>query len=205
MDASTKKAEKLQELRALIARHEPAARVSATTIESDLPGLDAEIGGWPSPGLTEIVGRMGSGRLSLILPTLRRLTRADRAVGIVDPLGLIHPPGLSGVRLDRLLIVQPACKQAGWTSEQLAGSGSFELVLHFAALRLGRSGARLARAAERGGCSVVVLAEKPEQGLPAALRLRVEGRDASAVHLRVARCRGGRVGQPLRVSVSEAS
>ena len=204
MDAATKKS-KLDELRALIARHEPSARVVGGSCRTDLPELDDEIGGWPSPGLSEVVGRAGTGRLSLVLPTLRRLTRSDRPVAVVDPLGLLHPPGLEGVRLDRLLVVQPACEQAGWTSEQLAGSGSFDLVVHLAALRLGRSGARLSRAAERGASCVIVLSEKPEQGLPASLRLRVEGRDRAHVHVRVARAKGGRVGQVLRVPVRTAS
>lgn len=204
MKLSSEKSERLDQLRALIARHEPTTRVSTGVLPTGLSDLDNAIGGWPEPGLSEVTGRAGVGRMSLILPTLRRLTRADRAVGLVDPLGLLYPPGLTGVHLDRLLVLQPACEQAGWTSEQLAASGSFDLVVHLSALRLGRSGARLSRAAERGGCSVLVVSERVEQSLPAALRLRVEGRDDRQVSVQVTRCRGGRVGRPLSVRVRES-
>ena len=167
--------------------------------------LDEAIGGWARPGVSELVGRPGSGRISLLVPVLRKLTRAERAVALVDPLGVLNPPGLSGVRLDRLLVVQAACERAGWASEQLAGSGSFELVVHLSALRLGRSGPRLVRAAERGGCSVIVVSDRSEQGLAAALRLKILGRTDDKVSLRLGRCRGGRVGQELSVPLEPVS
>jgi len=196
---STDKAKTIEALRALIAQHEPSGRIRGGTLRTGLEELDEAIGGWASPGVSELVGRPGSGRLSLLLPVLARLTRSERAVALVDPLGQLHPPGLRGVRLDRLLIVQSPCEQAGWASEQLAGSGSFDLVVHLSALRLGRSGQRLSRASERGGCSVVVVSDRSEQSLSAALRLTVLGRDESFVRLRLGRCRGGRAGQELRV------
>jgi hypothetical protein len=181
----------------MIAKLDGAPRVDNLALPPGCPALERAIGGWPRPGLTELTGRPGSGRLSLVLPAIHDLTHRDRPVAVVDPFGVLFPPGLASqaqLKLERLLVVQPAPERAGWAGEQIAASGCFELVIQLAGLRLGRSGPRLTRAAERGGCAVVVISERSEQALPAALRVEVWGRGPEGVRGRVLRRRGGRSG-----------
>lgn len=177
----------LAELRAKIGAPGPA--VQSAQIPTGIPDLDAAIGGWPSPGLVELSGRAGTGRLSLVLPTIAALARQSRAVGVIDPLGRVYPPAWPGA--EQLLIAQPAPEQAAWTAEQMARSGALAAVLILELSPPGAAGARLARACEQGGCTLFVLSERAEPRLPAAVRLSVEGRDEGAVRLRVSRRRGG--------------
>jgi hypothetical protein len=105
---------------------------------------------WPRPGLSEVSGMPGSGRLVL---------------------GQLYPPGLSGVRLDQVLLVRPGRSQVAWAAEQIARSGVCPLVVLIDPPRLGPGARRLQHAAEAGGVSLIVVSERPDPGLPAALRL----------------------------------
>ncbi len=196
---SDTKSQTLEQLRALIRKVEGQPRVAQGQLPSRLEQLDAALGGWPSPGLTELSGRAGSGRVSLVLPTIRATTHAGQMVAVVDPLGLLHPPGLLGVELQNLLVLQPSPERAGWAAEQLAAAGALELVVVLTALPLGRSGPRLVRAAEQGACAVIVISERKEQALPATLRVQVEGHRPGGVELQILRQRGAMAGQRLRV------
>ena len=165
--------------------------------------LDRAVGGWPSPGLVEIVGRPGSGRCHLVRPVLADLTRQGRSVAVVDPFGEWHPTGWPGTRLDRVLVAQPSPEQAGWTAEQLARSGGFPLVLLFGRLRLGRSSARLHRGVEQGRCCLVVVSEKHEQALSPHLRLETRGFRPEGLQVNLVRQRGGRDGVSLCLPKSD--
>ena len=161
--------------------------------------LQRVVGGWPSPGVVEITGRPGSGRCRLVQPLLAQLTRQARCVALVDPFGEWHPTGWPGTRLDRVLIAQPSPEQAGWTTEQLARSGGFPLVVLFGRLRLGRSSARLLRGVEKGRCCLMVISEKREQALSAHLRLETRGHFPDGFRVNLVRQRGGRDGVTLRL------
>jgi RecA/RadA recombinase len=193
------KTQTLEQLRALIRKVEGQPRVQQGQLPTRIDPLDAALGGWPSPGLSELSGRAGSGRVRLLLPAIRATTRAGGTVGVVDPLGLLHPPGLQGVELQNLLVLQPSPERAGWAAEQLAAAGALEMVVLLAALRLGRSGPRLARAAEQGSCAVIVVTERKEQALPASLRVQVEGQGPGGLELRILKQRGRMAGQRLQV------
>lgn len=173
----------LAQLQAEVAQLRGAPRLlSGATVVGQAPesGLETglepmELRRLPRPGITELCGRPGTGRLRLLVPTLTRLTqRGDRAA-LLDPLGRLYPPGLEGVVLEQLLVVQPPPEQLGWAAEQLARSGLFALVVLLDPPRLGRAGARLARAVEQGGGALAVLTERPDPALPADLRLRTLG------------------------------
>lgn len=158
-----------------------------------IPALDDWLGGWPRPGIVEIAGLPGSGRLAPLLPGLARLTRQGSNVVVVDPEQALHPPGLGGVDLARLVLVRPPRERAAWAAEQVARSGAVEALLLLDLPPLGRAGLRLARAAEAGGMTIFVVAGSPEEDLPAALRLRVEGWEGAArLRLRCTRSRNGR-------------
>jgi|GEM_PF-1149027 cell division inhibitor SulA/protein ImuA len=126
---------------------------------------------WPRPGLSEVSGMPGSGRLGLVLPAMAALTQAGQEVALIDVLGQLYPPGLSGVRLDQVLLVRPGRSQVAWAAEQIARSGVCPLVVLIDPPRLGPGARRLQHAAEAGGVSLIVVSERPDPGLPAALRL----------------------------------
>jgi hypothetical protein len=193
----------LQELRSAIARLEgrPSTAPKQPVLSSGLEDLDRAVRGWPSPGVSEVVGRTGSGRLSLILPTLQRLTRLGRPVAVVDAFGLAYPPGWRKLSLEHVLVVQPGPERAAWAAEQLAASGAVPLVVLMDGPRLGRGGPRIQRAAERGGCSVLILTERSERALPAALRLQLRGRGARGLKVQVNRVRGMPAGREIWVGM----
>lgn len=182
----------LADLRARIA----APRSLGGRLSAELPELEAWFGGWPTPGVSEVVGAAGSGRLGVVLPALAALTRRGRPVLVVDAMEEVYPPGWAGpgggVVLEQLWIVRPGLDRAAWVAEQAAGSGAVEAVLLLDAPRLGRHAVRLGRACERGGCCLFVVAEESEAELPAAVRLQVRGQGRGRVAVGCTRSRDGR-------------
>ncbi len=156
-----------------------------------LSGVDAWFGGWPSPGVTEIVGAPGSGRLAAILPALSTLTRQGHSIVVIDPGMQIHPPGLD-MDLAAVVLVRPPGDQAGWVAEQVARSGAVQAMLLLDPPRLGRAGLRITRACEAGNMAVFVVAEEAEADLPAALRLSTLGWQGDGIRVRCTRSRDGR-------------
>lgn len=137
-----------------------------------------------------ISGPPGSGRLSLLLPAMATQTRLDRPVAVVDPGELLHPPGLVGVELERLLLVRPGPERALWAVEQLAASGVFPLVVALEPPQPGGSGQRLRRAATRGGACLALITRWQPGGVPASVRLETTGRSSSFITVRVLHRRG---------------
>ena len=160
--------DKVAALRAHLARVAPS-HPRGPRLPSGLPDLDRAVGGWVVSGVSEVVGAPGSGRLSLVLPTVRALTGQGRTVAIVDPQGWLYPPGLD-VPLPRLLLIRPGTR-ALWATEQLARSGAVPLVLLLDPPALGRGGRRLLHAAEAGSCALVLLTQRADLRLQPALRL----------------------------------
>ncbi len=158
------------------------------------PALDALIGGWPHPGLAEVHGRLGSGRLQVLLPSLVDLSTRRRTVAIVDPLAQVNPPGLGGMAPAWLLLVRCCPEQSGWAAEQLARSRALPLVVLVDPPRQSRIGARLARAADQGACTVIVVSERSDARLPATLRLHVRGQDLREVEVQLDHLRGAAQG-----------
>lgn len=193
----------LQDLRSAISRLEGRSSTAPKqpVLSSGLADLDRAVRGWPSPGVSELVGRVGSGRFSLLLPTLQRLTRQGRPVAVIDAFGMAYPPGWRALCLEHVLVVQPGPERATWAVEQLAASGAVPVVVLIDGPRLGRGGPRIQRAAERGGASVVVLSERSERALPAALRLQLRGRSARGLKVQVNRVRGMPAGRELWVGL----
>jgi hypothetical protein len=162
-------------------------------VSTGLAALDAWLRGWPRPGVIELAGPPGAGRLALVLPLIERLTRQGQAVLMVDPQHLLHPPGLGPVDPSRIVLVRPPGERAAWAAEQAARSGAVEALFLLDTPPLGRGGVRLARAAEAGGMHVFVLSPRPEPELPAALRLEVVGWREDHLCVRCTRSRDGRV------------
>ncbi len=171
-------------------------------LPTGFPELDALLpgAGWPTGALTEILtDHQGIGALSLIMPALARLSRAQRWLIWAAPPHIPYAPALRnvGVDLSRLLVIRVPKDAASyrrevlWTLEQAL---RFELCgaalgwlneTPVTALR------RLQLAAEAGGGWAVLYrpihaARRPS---PAALRLVLEP-GAGKLRVRVLKCRG---------------
>ncbi len=187
----------LDALRARIRALEGGAPVHRRRVASGLSTVDGLIGGLPCPGLVELCGPDGGGRTRVAVELVAAFTAARRAVAWVDPLRRLYPPAAAamGVDLDRLLLVRPPADGTHpeiWATEQLLRSGCFALVVsHLPERRRARrqGGHTWARAAERGQCTGLVLASRPQRDVPAEIRLQ-----AGAGRLSVLRDRGGRPG-----------
>ncbi|MEM9604197.1 MAG: translesion DNA synthesis-associated protein ImuA [Pseudomonadota bacterium] len=184
-------------------RQHPHGQRTAPTgdrrLDAFLPG-----GGWPLGSLTELLTPPpGGGELSLVLPSVRRLTAEAHWVALVAPPFLPYSPALAraGVALSRVLIVQPEhARDAAWAAEQLLRSGGFRAVLSWLPHASTTQLRRLQLAAEAGH-DAWALVYRPESTLdtasPAALRLHYQPADARRrrpAQLQVVKCRGANPG-----------
>lgn len=165
-------------------------------LDKVLPG-----GGWPIGAVSEILhARIGVGELSLALPLLARLTRADRPIAFVKPPLLPYAPRLAyaGLQLQKIIVVEPESEtDALWSAELLLRAGAGAVLLWIGkceahALR------RLQIAAEANdGCALILRADKfAAESTPSALRLRV-WRERGSPCVEVLKCRGASKGTPV--------
>lgn len=157
-----------------------------------LSRLDAALplGGWPDAALSEILLPVpGLGELSLLWPTLARLTQAGQRVVLVAPPHIPYAPAWQQAGVDlRWLQIVHAAGDALWATEQCLRSGSCAAVLCWPVQADDRSLRRLQVAAETG--QTLAFAYRPAAQAvnpsPAALRLLLDvGR------VQVLKCRGG--------------
>ncbi len=150
-------------------------------LASGFAALDAALpgGGWPRSGLIEIlVGRFGSGELSLLLPALAALTRAASArwcVWVAPPLMPFAPALVAhGVVLERVAVV--GGQRPLWAFEQVLGSGACDAALAWGKRPQPRDIRRLQLAAERGRTLGVLFRPRraARESSAAALRVGVE-------------------------------
>lgn len=167
----------------------------ASTQPTGHSALDAQLplGGWPDAALTEILSaRPGLGELTLVWPTLARLTAAGERVVLIAPPYLLYPHAWlqAGVDLGRLSVIQVQGKDVLWAAEQCLRSGSCGAVLCWPSRADDRALRRLQVAAETGQTLAFVFRHQREavNASPAALRLVLE---SSPQQLRVLKCRGG--------------
>lgn len=167
--------------------------VVGESISTGFVDLDARlpVGGWPLGALTEIIApRAGIGALSLLMPALARLSRADRWLAWIDPPYIPYAPALTGcgIELARVLMVRGVEQSSDrlWAIEQSLRSGTCSAVLAWLRNVDTRALRRLQLAAETGrGWGVLF---RPSAALrertPAALRLCLEtDRRGYAVHI----------------------
>lgn len=181
-------------------------------VATGFPALDALLpgGGWPANALTEIfAARPGIGELSLLAPTLARLSRTDRRwIMLVAPPHLPYAPALAaaGVDLARLVLVRPrSAAEALWAARQALASGSCSAVLAWLAAPGAASLRRLQLAAEEAHTVAVLYrpAGAAVASSPAALKLSLEAAGSKlAVH--VLKRRGSLVAQPVLLDVRTA-
>ena len=161
-------------------------------------------GGWPEASLSEILLPIdGVGELRLVLPTLARLTRAQRFVAVVTPPYLPCVAGWRqlGVAMERVEIIVAAEKDVLWSMEQCLRSGSCAAVLGWPRQANDRALRRLQVAADSGKALAFVFRDRQHlsNASPAALRLEVQSTPTPQLWVR--KCRGGAV-PTLPISLS---
>jgi cell division inhibitor SulA/protein ImuA len=155
----------------------PAASFTPT----GLGGLDPLLPeGWPVGGIVEIlVPHPGVGELSLLMPSLARLSRERRWLAWVAPPHIPYAPALAahGVDLSRVMLIHPsATKDALWAVEQALRSGTCGAVLAWIEQADFHSLRRLQLAAAEGQslCLLFRPHRAATEASPATLRLRLE-------------------------------
>jgi cell division inhibitor SulA/protein ImuA len=180
---------------------EPVIETSGwTELDAVLPG-----GGWQSGTIVELMpAAVGIGELSLLLPALARITKAERHVTLIAPPYIPFATALSqhGVRLERLLVIQAQqAEDILWATEQSLRCRSFGAVVAWPAAKIrDREIRRLQLAAEAGGCTGFLYrsVDADREASPAALRLKLR-RVERALQIDVVKCRGGRSGMSVKV------
>jgi hypothetical protein len=96
----------------------PSARPEAELIPTGIAQLDTALGGIARGCVTEICGASSSGRTSVMLSLLARVTRREEAVALVDASDAFHPESATqaGIELKRLLWVR--CSDAPQRTQQ---------------------------------------------------------------------------------------
>lgn len=172
-----------------------------------LPG-----GGWPREAVTEIfVDRYGVGELTLLMPALAFLSRAEASadqwlVWIAPPF-IPYAPALvrSGIDLDRLLLVHSAAseKKTLWAAEQAVRSKSCAAALIWLPAAHDKALRRLQLGVEAQKCWTVLFRPIAALGRssPAALRMRLSPPGAqtaeaqtprSKIRVEIIKCHGAR-------------
>ncbi len=153
-------------------------------------------GGWPRRALTELLlPADGIGELSLLMPTLARLTQAGSTVAVIAPPYVPYAPAWqdAGVALDNLAIIDATPRDALWAFEQCLRSGACEAVIGWPEQADGPALRRLQVAADSGDCLGFALRDRRHAANPSPAALRIEYARSTdggcAWHVR--KCRGG--------------
>lgn len=193
-----------------------AGRMDTADAEAESTGyaeLDSLLphSGWPPHALTELLlPADGIGELSLLLPTLARMTQAGETVVLVAPPYIPYAPAwqAAGVDLAQLQIVQATPRDAPWAFEQCLRSGACAAVLGWPATVDAQALRRLQVAADSGQCLAFALRDRRHAANPSPAALRIEALGSEGgVEWAVRKCRGGnapaRTFLPRSVSIDE--
>ena len=161
-----------------------AAREVAPALATGLEPLDSRLGGGLAPGrLSELWGPLSSGRTSLALAWLARITGAGGVAAAIDPEDALHPASAAaaGIALERLLWARPpAPATALRCCERLLQVGGFAAIWLDTGTRvepwtaLSRAAwQRLSRAAAASGTALLVSSARRLAGPQADLALEL--------------------------------
>jgi hypothetical protein len=168
-------------------------------LDAILPG-----GGWQSGTLVELIpDQTGIGELSLLMPSLARVTQGERHIAFISPPFIPFAPALSqhGIRLERLLIINAqSTKDMLWCMEQTLRCKSFGAVIAWPTALVDREIRRLQLSAEVGGSIGFVYRsmQSARETSPAAVRLCLQRKDQQPLEIHVLKCRGTRAGIKIR-------
>lgn len=170
-------------------------------LDAVLPG-----GGWQSGTLVELMpDQTGIGELSLLMPSLARMTQSERHIAFISPPFIPFAPALNqhGVRLERLWVINAqSTKDMLWCMEQTLRCKSFGAVLAWPTALVDREIRRLQLAAEAGGSIGFVYrsTNSARETSPAAVRLCLRRTEERSLEIQVLKCRGTRAGMKIAVS-----
>lgn len=172
--------------------------------------LDAFLpdGGWQSGSIVELMpDHIGIGELRLLMPTLARITQAERHIAFVSPPFIPFAPALNqqGIQLDRLFVINAqSTKDMLWCIEQTLRCKSFGAVLGWPSQLVDRDIRRLQLAAEAGS-SIGFIYRSPRaahEASPAAVRIQLAADVQNRLELKILKCRGARSG--IRMTISDS-
>lgn len=171
----------LRDLGPQLRRGAPPTELSKC-LPTGLPELDRLLaGGFPQGRLSEITGRLSSGRTSLALTLLARATRAEEVVAVVDGSDAFDPASAraAGVALERVLWVRaPELREVWRSAHKLLEARGFALVLldltDREASPTRATWTRLARAAGATATALIVSSSQRVAGTCAALSLEIK-------------------------------
>jgi hypothetical protein len=106
-----------------------AARPLPEMVATGISELDCAIGGGiPRGAVTEICGSTSSGRTSVLLSLLARVTQCEESVAIVDASDAFHPESaaIAGAELNRVLWVR--CQKSAVNHEPPEKTGAWRVV-----------------------------------------------------------------------------
>jgi hypothetical protein len=111
------------ELPQVVAASRLADRPAAAMVLSGIEALDALTGGLPRGGLTEICGPASSGRTSVLLAVMARMTVQGEVCALVDASDSFDPKSAeaAGVELRRLLWIRCSSRRRGGTENRVIG------------------------------------------------------------------------------------
>ncbi|MBZ5509830.1 MAG: DNA recombination/repair protein RecA [Acidobacteriia bacterium] len=110
------------EMPSVVAASRLADRPAAAMVRSGIEALDALTGGLPRGGLTEICGPASSGRTSVLLAVMAKMTAQGEVCALVDASDSFDPKSAfsAGVDLNRLLWVRCSPRRHGGTEKSIA-------------------------------------------------------------------------------------
>ncbi len=116
------------ELPSVVPASRLADRPAAATVRSGIGELDALTGGLPRGGLTEICGPASSGRTSVLLAVMARMTAQGEVCALVDASDSFDPKSAeaAGVELRRMLWIR-CSKQSPVASRRWPASGQWSV------------------------------------------------------------------------------
>ena len=118
--------ERVIELPPVVAASRLADRPAAATVASGIEALDALTGGLPRGGLSEICGPASSGRSSVLMAVMARMTAQGEVCALVDASDSFDPKSAeaAGVELRRVLWVRCAKNQViGQSGDRVIENG----------------------------------------------------------------------------------
>jgi hypothetical protein len=185
-------------------RGDQYAKVAVESIPTGFGELDAQLpgGGWPRAALTELLlSRQGIGEMQLLIPSLVRLSQAEKWLVLVAPPYQPYAPGFQamGVNLARLVVVKTRSdSESLWAAERCLRCGSCAAVMSWSGASSQATLRRLQLAAEESKSFGVIFTSTRNASHPSPAPLRIQlspGR--GRLELQILKRRGGGWAPPL--------
>lgn len=166
-------------LRARIAQVIPQQPAAVPSLATGIVELDAALGGGiPRGRMTELVGPMGSGTVTLVRSIVAAAVAQTEGVACIDAMRTLDPAEWAALDCAHLRMIRPReASRGAWCADVLLRSGAFTLVVLDGAPVLSRQAAlRLVGLARDKDAAFLVVGEGTVSQLGGALRMEVKRR-----------------------------